>query len=386
MHSFPRAIAHIDADCFFASVELLDFPHLKGKPVLVCSRTDRRGIVLAATYEARPFGIRAGTPIFKAVEACPSAHILQSHFHKYSRVSQDLMRILGDFSPDLEVSSVDEAYMDLTGMRLMYRASYTEIAEKMKKTVLEKLGITVSIGLATTKVIAKIASDFKKPYGLTVVSEPDRKAFLKDMPVEKIAGVGRNTQALLNKYGIYTISQMISAQPLVRQLLGKRGVELVTELSGLSLWKVKQNNDTQKSLSHTATFHDFLTDQRAIYDYCLKLLKQMTHTLRSRGIEAKTLTFFLMKKDFSAISCEHIFNFFCNDDDSYIRVLREKMFPFCFREGFIYRKAGFLLPQVQIEGPKQYSLFEIPEKEEKKTRFSQISDGLLKRFGSKIIR
>jgi nucleotidyltransferase/DNA polymerase involved in DNA repair len=114
MHSFPRAIAHIDADCFFASVELLDFPHLKGKPVLVCSRTDRRGIVLAATYEARPFGIRAGTPIFKAVEACPQAHILQSHFHKYTRVSHELMQILGSFSPDLEVSSVDEAYMDLT--------------------------------------------------------------------------------------------------------------------------------------------------------------------------------------------------------------------------------------------------------------------------------
>ncbi len=386
MHSFPRAIAHIDADCFFASVELLDFPHLKGKPVLVCSRTDRRGIVLAATYEARPFGIRAGTPIFKAVEACPKAHILQSNFHKYSKVSLQLMHILGDFSPDIEVSSIDEAYMDLTGLRLMYRSSYSDIAEKIKKTVFEKLGITVSIGLATTKTIAKIASDFKKPYGLTVVSENSREAFLKDMPVEKIAGVGRNTQALLNKYGIYTIPQMIAAQTVVKQLLGKRGVELITELSGLSLWRVQQNNAAQKSLSHTSTFHDFLTEKQTIYDYCLKLLKQMTHSLRTRGIEAKTFTFFLMKKDFSSISCEHTFNFFCNDDDTYIKALREKMFPFCFREGFIYRKAGFLLPIVKIEGPKQYSLFEIPEKEEKKTRFSQIADGLRERFGSNIIK
>lgn len=386
MHSFPRAIAHIDADCFFASVELLDFPHLKGKPVLVCSRTDRRGIVLAATYEARPFGIRAGTPIFKAVEACPHAHILQSHFHKYSRVSHELMKILGSFSPDLEVSSVDEAYMDLTGLRLMYRSSYQDIALQMQKKVLEKLGITVSIGLATTKTIAKIASDYKKPYGLTVVSEPMRETFLRDLPVEKIAGVGRNTQALLNKYGIYTISQMISRHVQVQQLLGKRGVELITELSGISLWRVQQNENPQKSLSHTATFHDFLSDKRAVYDYCLKLLKQMTHALRERGIEAQMVSFFLMKKDFSSLSCEHTFNFFCNDDDSYIRVLREKMFPFCFREGVIYRKAGFILPVVRPEGPKQYSLFEIPEKEEKKTRFSQVTDGLLERFGRKIIQ
>lgn len=386
MHSFPRAIAHIDADCFFASVELLDFPHLKGKPVLVCSRTDRRGIVLAATYEARPFGIRAGTPIFKAVAACPQAHILQSHFHKYSRVSHQLMQILGSFSPDLEVSSVDEAYMDLTGLRLMYRCSYQEIAARMQKTVLEKLGITVSIGLATTKTIAKIASDYKKPYGLTVVSEPQREAFLHELPVEKIAGVGRNTQALLNKYGIYTISQMMTRKIQVQTLLGKRGVELITELSGTSLHKVQQDESPQKSLSHTSTFHDFLTDERAIYDYSLKLLKQMTHALRERSIEAKTVTFFLMKKDFTSVSCEHSFTFYCNDDDSYIRVLREKMFPFCFRSGQIYRKAGFLLPVVRTEGPKQYSLFEIPEKEEKKTRFSQITDGLLERFGAHIIK
>ncbi len=384
MH-LTRTIAHIDADCFFASVELRDFPHLRGKPVLVCSRTDGRGIVLAATYEARPFGIRAGTPFFKAVKACPQAYILQSHFYKYASISQTLMEIIRTVSPDVEVCSVDEAYVDMTGLDTMYGMSFFEIALRLQNEVYEKLGITVSIGIGQSKTIAKIGSDFKKPRGITIVTSENREEFLRDLPVEKICGVGRRNQAHLNSYGIYTIGHMFEQKELVGQRLGKHGRELLTELSGTSLWKVQQSDEPQKSLSHTSTFHDFLTDRGAIYNYSLTLLKDLTRTLRTRGLEAQSLTFFLMTKDFKSRYYEHQFASFRNDDDSFIRIFRDKLFKLCFIQGPIYRKAGFHVPFVRPEGPKQYSLFDFVPDLEKKNTFSHLIDGLRERFGQRSV-
>ena len=269
MQTFSRTIAHIDADCFFASVELISRPELKGKPMFVCNRTDNRGIVLAATYEARPFGIRAGTPVFKAKKLCPQGIILQSNFDKYEMTSNRMMAIFRQFSPDVEICSIDEAYVDLTGLRMLYRTDYAGIGELIQKKIFAELGITISIGIASNKLLAKIASDFKKPSGLTAVTGFNRKEFLKKIPIENIPGIGKNTAALLTKYGFKTAHD-ISISEKIPLLLGKRGEYLSKELNGECVSKIKNTKSLPLSLSNTRTFPDFTYDKNYIYTFITK--------------------------------------------------------------------------------------------------------------------
>ena len=192
IRSWPRAIAHLDADAFFASCEQAVRPELRGRPVITGKE---RGIVAAASYEAKARGVKRGMRLFEAKKVCPGVVLMPSDYETYSLFSMRMFEIIRRFSPDIEEYSIDEAFIDLTGLRRKFHGPYGEIARQMQETVHRELGITVSVGVSLTKVLAKIASKHNKPRGLTLIPGREIHSYLKDLPVGKLWGIGANTEA-----------------------------------------------------------------------------------------------------------------------------------------------------------------------------------------------
>ncbi|MFN4132663.1 MAG: DNA polymerase IV, partial [Caldimicrobium sp.] len=209
IHSFPQAILHLDANAFFASVEQATNPDLKGKAVVVGKE---RGIVTAVSYEGKALGIKRGMTIKEVEKKYPQVIILESDYEKYSIFSLKLFEILRRFSPIVEEYSIDEAFADLKGLRGYFHASYEEIGQQIKNTIKRGLGITVSIGISLTKVLAKLASNYKKPDGLTLISGREIHNYLKDIPVSEVWGIGPQRAALCEKLGIYSALDLASAK------------------------------------------------------------------------------------------------------------------------------------------------------------------------------
>jgi DNA polymerase-4 len=207
-----RRIMHIDLDAFFVSVEQVDNPSLKGKPVVVGGRPQGRGVVAAASYEARAFGLHSGMPLVTASRLCPQAIFIQGSFAKYREASRRFMAILADFSPYLEPMGLDEAYLDATGFESIH-SSIKQMAAKIKQRVRKELGINASIGIASGKVVAKVASEMSKPDGLLEVKEGEEAAFLAPLPIARLPGIGQKTEPKLKSLGIDTIGQTIGHAP-----------------------------------------------------------------------------------------------------------------------------------------------------------------------------
>src|SRR5437867_11190304 len=201
IHGFPRAIVHIDGDAFFASCEQSRDPKLKGKPVITGKE---RGIVSSMSYEAKARGVTRAMRLFEVRKLCPDAILLPSDYETYSLLSKRLFAIVRCFTPDVEEYSIDECFADLTGLRLALGMKYITMAQKIKESLDAELGFTFSVGLAPNKVIAKLASKWKKPSGLTAIPGRELHRFLAKLPVEKVWGIGPNTTALLQKYDVHT--------------------------------------------------------------------------------------------------------------------------------------------------------------------------------------
>jgi len=214
----PRAIAHVDMDAFYASIEQRDRPELRGRPVIVGASPTGRGVVSAASYEARPYGVRSAMPISRAARLCPHAAFVPVDMQKYQRVSAQIMGILVDFSPLVEPVSVDEAFVDLSGTDSLF-GSPLDAVRLIKRRILAETGLTASAGLAANKFVAKVASELKKPDGLVVVVAGDEARFLGALPIERLWGVGRVMAKALGDLGFTTIGQL---QRAPRSILGRR--------------------------------------------------------------------------------------------------------------------------------------------------------------------
>ncbi len=199
-----RRIMHIDLDAFFVSVEQLENPELRGKPVVVGGKPDRRGVVASASYEARDFGLHAGMPLATASRLCPQATFIEGSFAKYRDASQRFMAILANFSPYLEPVSLDEAYLDATGFESIY-GSIGQMAVRIKQRIRDELGLCASVGIASCKVVAKVASELSKPDGLLEVAAGEERSFLAPLPITKLPGIGKKTERKLNGLGITTM-------------------------------------------------------------------------------------------------------------------------------------------------------------------------------------
>ena len=275
--SLQRKIIHIDCDSFYASVEMLDDPILKGRPIAVGGSSDRRGVLCTCNYEARKFGVRSAMPTAHAKRLCPDLLVLPTRMSRYKEVSQQVKRIIEGYSNVIEPLSLDEAYIDVTGTQHL-QGSATLIAEAIRKEVAQTIGITVSAGVAPNKFLAKIASDWNKPNGMCVIPPERVESFVRDLPVGKIFGVGKVTCQKLQGIGLETCGD-IQQHPKVDLVtrFGKFGEHLYQLAHGTDNRAVKTTRQ-RKSLSVEHTFAQDLSDLTS----CIEQLPKLAHELNQR--------------------------------------------------------------------------------------------------------
>ena len=322
--SFPQAIMHIDVDAFFASCEQAIHPELKGKPVIT--------------------GKERGMRLFEVKKVCPDCIVLPSDYETYSLFSIRMFEILKRFSPDVEEYSIDEAFVDLTGLRRSFHGSYESIAENMRTTITTELGITVSAGVSLTKVLAKIASKHNKPNGLTVIPGREIHVYLEKLPVEKVWGIGPNTAAFLKKHGIITALQFAKReQGWVDRYLSKPYREIWHELNGRSVYPVvAEAKDSYQSISKAKTFTPASKDETFVFAQLSKNLENACIKARRYRLAATRLIIFLRKQDFTSNGVEIKLS---KPSDYPIELfgLLRKGFERVFEPGASYRQTGVVL-------------------------------------------
>ena len=379
IHSWPRAILHLDADAFFASCEQAIHPELRGKPVITGKE---RGIVAAASYEAKARGVKRGMSLYEVKKVCPDIVILPSDYETYSLFSLRMFEILRRFSPDVEGYSIDEAFVELTGLRRSFHGSYGMIAQKMQETVEAELGLTVSVGLSITKVLAKIGSKYKKPHGLTIIPGRDIHLYLKDLPVEKVWGIGPNTAAFLRKFGTVTALQFAKKdEHFIKNHLSKPYQEIWHELNGRSVYPVTtEEKSSYQSISKAKTFTPPSNDETFIFAQLAKNLENACIKARRYNLAATKLIIFLRTKEFRNTGIE-------------LKLSRPTAYPSDLfgplREGFkriyelysFYRQTGIVLAGLVSETGVQYTLFDDPARIEKMSRIYHAVDDLSRKFG-----
>lgn len=294
-----RCIMHVDMDAFFASVEQRDNPALKGLPVAVGGRAGERGVVSAASYEARKYGVRSAMPTATAVRLCPDLVLLPPDHRKYSGVSGEIMSILRRYTPMIEPLSLDEAFMDITGSLKMFGGPL-EIARAVQHDVKEGLGLTASVGIGPNKLIAKLASDWRKPEGLTMVEDVD--GFLAGLPVSRLWGAGPRTVEKLRRIGIVTVGQLRELD--CRYLKDQFGV------SGERLYQMSRGVDERpveperaaKSMGREITFASDVSDRSVLLDTLLQMSDRICRALRKRGLVSKSVTLKIKYPDFNIVT------------------------------------------------------------------------------------
>ena len=311
MSEHIRHIAHFDLDAFFVSVELLKNPHLKGKPLIV-GGDGQRGIVAACSYEARKFGIQSAMPSVTAKRLCPNAIFLKGSYHEYSKYSRMVTQIIADSVPVYEKASVDEFYIDMTGMDKFFGIS--QYTKELREKITRKTGLPISYGLSTSKLVSKMATNEAKPNGYLEVPAGKETAFLWPLNVDKIPGVGKQTQIALHKMGIITIEQI--AKTPVDQLeysFGKWGKKLWDKAHGISHSEVEPYSE-QKSLSHENTFHEDSNDIVFLETELVRLTEKAAYDLRQEGKLTGCVTVKLRYSDFTTVSKQEVIDYTALDN------------------------------------------------------------------------
>ena len=382
--SWPRAILHLDADAFFASCEQAIHPELRGRPVITGRE---RGIVAAASYEAKARGVQRGVRLSDVKKICPDAVILPSDYETYSLFSVRMFEILRRFSPDVEEYSIDEAFVDLTGLRRTYHGPYESIARQMQETVEQELGITVSVGVSLSKVLAKIGSKHRKPHGLTMIPGRDIHLFLKNLSVEKVWGIGPNTAAFLNKHGIRTALDFARTdEAFATNHLSKPYREIWHELNGRSVYPVTtETKSSYQSISKARTFTPPSTDETFVFAQLSKNLENACIKARRYKLAPARLIAFLLQQDFRSNGVE-------------IKLTRPTAYPVelfgplrqafrqLYRSGTPYRQTGVVLAGLVPEDTVQYTLFDDTAKIEKMGRIYSSLDEIAEKFGKHAIQ
>ena len=294
-----RWIMHVDMDAFYASVEILDNPNLKGLPVIVGGRS-ARGVVSTCSYEARKFGVHSAMPLFEARRLCPHGVYLPVRPHRYAEISGKIMAIFRETSPLVEQLSIDEAFLDLTGMERLGGAE--TIAHQVQDRIQEELKLSASVGLAPNKFLAKLASDMDKPHGFVKITPGEAEAMLAPMPVTKIFGIGRSAEDKLKQFGIERIGQLASADvTILRKVFGINAEQVKRLARGLDDRPVV-NEEEAKSIGKENTFDYDLTDFESCRDEVLDLSGQVGWRLRRENLAGHTVTLKVKFADFHTIT------------------------------------------------------------------------------------
>jgi len=378
-----KKIIHIDMDAFYASVEQHDNPALKGLPVIVGGDPEKRGVVSAASYEARVYGVHSAMPSSQARRLCPQGSFLPVRMHRYREVSGEIFRILREYTPLVEPLSLDESFLDVTGSEKLF-GPVLQIAKEVKRRILETTGLTASAGIAPNKFLAKIASDFKKPDGLVEIKPDEVREFLRELPISKLWGVGKATEEVLKGMGILKVGQLalFPAEKIERQL-GKFGLELMALARGEDERLVSPDADA-KSISQEETFTPDLETPDQMKRILLDQAEQVGWELRKQKLKGSTVTVKVRYPDFTLVT-------------------RSLTLPFPTDQGIeIYQTALKLLPRTEAlqrrarllgvgisnllhrDDPEQYLLFD--SRRQKTERSVQAMDRIWEKFGPEAIK
>ncbi|WP_374947521.1 DNA polymerase IV [Agreia sp.] len=292
---------HIDMDAFFASVELLDHPELRGQPVII-GHAGGRGVVTSATYEARRLGVHSAMPVSVAMRLAPKAHILAPHMHLYKHYSAEVMRIFRDVTPLVEPLSIDEAFLDVSGARRLLGSPST-IGALVRARVFAETGLTCSVGASSTKFVAKMASQRAKPDGMLVVPESEILDFLHPLPIKALWGVGASTEAALARIGIKTVRELAELPlPTLTRAVGEASGQKLHALAlGIDPREIVLERQ-EKSIGHENTFEFDVADRRVLHRELLKQANQVAVRLRRAGLEGRTVALKLRFSDFTTIT------------------------------------------------------------------------------------
>lgn len=385
--SKERYIVHIDMDAFFASVEQRDNPEYQGKPVIVGADPKGgkgRGVVSACSYEARKFGIHSALPISFAYRKCPQGIFLRVNLKEYARVSKEIFKILGKFSPDLEPVSIDEAFMDITGSYHLF-GSPEDTCLKIKAAIKKETRLTASIGMAPNKMTAKIASDMEKPDGFVIVSTKGLLDFLHPLPVEKIWGVGGKTLEAFRRIGINTIGELAKQDKnSFHKNFGKHGDHVWKLANGIDPRDVRPG-EIVKSVGNEHTFSEDVSEKEKILDTLMYLSEKVSRRLRKSGFKGRTITLKIRFSDFKTFTRASSLNSPTNFVEDIFRSTANKF------ENFDLKKKAVRLIGVQVSNlaiqVQQIELFKDNSGQgEKKEKLAKAMDQIKDKFGEKAIK
>jgi len=375
-------IAHVDMDAFFVSVEELEDPSLKGKAVVVGADPDGRGVVAAASYEARKYGVHSAMPIRTAKKLCPQAIFLRGHHEKYGEYSARIHRIFEEFTPIVEMVSIDEAYLDFTGCERLHGSAFRG-ADRLIRTIKERTGLNCSIGLSTSHLVSKIASDQAKPHGLLHVFPGYEASFLAPLPIRRMPGIGKVTEPELLSRGISTIGNLARAGPeKLKEWFGKYGEWLYTKSLGKDI-EAYQYSEEPKSISHETTFDvdiDDVDELERTLSYLSQLvarrLRDHQFFARTVGLKLRYASFRTHTRDVTLDEPTHL------DSVIFENVLR--LFENNWNRKQKIRLLGVRASNLE-RGVFQPQLLDAPQKE-KLERIMQTTDKLRERFGFESIQ
>ena len=375
-----RTILHVDLDAFFASVEQRDNPELRGRPVIVGGPGGEyaRGVVSAASYEARDFGIHSAMSLREAYRRCPHGVFLPVHGRRYQAASRDVMNVLRRYTPVVEPISIDEAFLDVTGSAALF-GDGASIARQIKAAVRDEVGLTVSVGVARTKLVAKIASDLRKPDGLVVVPPGEEAAFLAPLPISRLWGVGEKTAAALAEYSVRTIGDLAALPPdLIERRFGKHGASLVGRARGIDPDPVHEG-DPAKSVGHEHTFDVDTSDPEVIERTLLAMSDGVAGRLRSAGVRAGTVSVKIRDSRFHTITRQRTLSEPTDLTEPIFRTALELARPEV--RGMRVRLLG--VTASNLGEREQLSLF--PPAEPRRRQAIEAADTLRRRYGERVV-
>ncbi|TAL30736.1 MAG: DNA polymerase IV [Spirochaetes bacterium] len=389
-----RIILHVDMDAFYAAVEQMDNPALRGRPVVVGADPKGgrgRGVVSAASYEARAFGIHSALPISKAFSLCPHAAFLPPRFHRYQELSSQVMDILKSFTPLVEQLSIDEAFLDCSGCEWLWGAP-AEIGRKIKDAIQSQTGLTASAGVATNKSIAKIASELDKPDGLTVCPPGREREFLAPLPVKALWGAGKKTVEILHTMGLMTIGDVAACtRASLERILGKMGTHLWTLAQGIDDREISLEWE-RKSFSEETTFERDVDDEALIEHTLTHLADTLSRRMRRDGLRCKTISLKIRVEGFKTYTRSRTLDAAIDDTRTILDTALGHFRNFD-REGRKVRLVGIAITGLREPGPesaRQLTLFEEsagpPPDSPQSPGTDSLLDSMKSRFGDKVTR